>query len=416
MGLSFGEAFAKASADVDSQDFDAGFAAAPPARPHPQPLATTLDEPDQPTYEDEPASLEERTLEPDVDAAQAPSKSLPAAATGLPGTGDPDIGAVDPTQDQPEPEPERDAPGRPDEPAADTTDTAVRPGKPKGGSGGGSAPAVTGPGPAAVPAATQATSSAAAPEPAPSPDRSDPSPPTDQPAAATDVSDQQHQTFAEISTRRKTDHRDAVQAATSVRTRGGSGGGSSPLPQAAMRVLGAKSQPVIRSMPDVIIDRLREMLRAAAVRELSVSDDDARAFSDSLSQASLVLALLVAQLDVGLTVDPATEMAASLLRRSNPLLGSVVSRLTALEDREAGRDALLADATKKLHAVGVTGEVIEQLVAYQVADRGENFLRGNHVVEDAPITHRSALVVRDRARDLTRKQRKLEIEQDWRLR
>jgi hypothetical protein len=61
-----------------------------------------------------------------------------------------------------------------------------------------------------------------------------------------------------------------------------------------------------------------------------------------------------------------------------------------------------------------TSAVIEQSVAYSIADRTENFLRGSHNIHDAPITHKDAIYIRDKARDETQKHRNLERDQDGR--
>ncbi|PUB32553.1 hypothetical protein C8K30_1011079 [Promicromonospora sp. AC04] len=209
---------------------------------------------------------------------------------------------------------------------------------------------------------------------------------------------------------RLTDHQEAVQSAVSAK--GGSGGaeGTAALPQSGFRISGVKSQPHIRSLPDAIVAVLREHLRSAAVRELGVSDTAARDFSQRLSQGTLVTAFLMAQLDVRIDADAATARAAELFRSGDPLLGSVAARLEELEAAEHERDRLLHRLLDELGRVRETNDVIEQAVAYSIADRTENFLRGSHDIRDAPITHKDALFVRDKVRDATRKQAQLERE------
>src|SRR5699024_5238271 len=126
----------------------------------------------------------------------------------------------------------------------------------------------------------------------------------------------------------KTDHQEAVQAAASTATKGGSGSdpdGSSLLPSSGFQLTGSK--PQIRALPKEIITVLREQLRSAATRELKVSDQEARDFSERLSQGSLVTAFLLAQLDLRMEADPTTTRAAELFRSRDPLLGSVVTRM-----------------------------------------------------------------------------------------
>ncbi|WP_340375896.1 hypothetical protein U5640_12515 [Streptomyces sp. SS7] len=210
-----------------------------------------------------------------------------------------------------------------------------------------------------------------------------------------------------------TDHQDAVQSAA---MKGGSGSTAetATLPQSGFRLTGVQSQPHIKALPESIMNALREQLRAAAVRELGVSDSAAREFSQRLSQGTLVTAFLLAQLDLHLDADPATERAVELFRSRDPLLGSVVARLANIEAAERKRDGLLRKLRDELGEVRQTSAVIEQALAYSIADRTENFLRGSHNLHDAPITHKEAIYFRDKAREATRKQLKLERERDGR--
>ncbi|MFJ1733297.1 hypothetical protein [Streptomyces sp. NPDC088254] len=210
-----------------------------------------------------------------------------------------------------------------------------------------------------------------------------------------------------------TDHQDAVQSAA---TKGGSGSTAetATLPQSGFRLAGVQSQPHIKALPESIMNALREQLRAAAVRELGVSDSTAREFSQRLSQGTLVTAFLLAQLDLHLDADPATERAVELFRSRDPLLGSVVARLANIEAAERERDGVLRKLRDELGEVRQTSAVIEQALAYSIADRTENFLRGSHNLHDAPITHKEAIYFRDKAREATRKQLKLERERDGR--
>ncbi|MEU7317478.1 hypothetical protein [Streptomyces sp. NPDC007083] len=215
---------------------------------------------------------------------------------------------------------------------------------------------------------------------------------------------------------RFTDHQDAVQSSTGS-AKGGSGGDEdapAALPRSGFRLSGVKSQPHIKALPDSIISVLREQLRAAAVRELAVPDATAREFSQRLSQGTLVTAFLIAQLDLRLNADPATARAAELFRSQDPLLSSVAARMARLEELEYTMSGGLRRLQDELAAVRATGAVIEQALAYSIADRTENFLRGSHNIHDAPITHKSALYIRDRAREATRKQAGIERDRDGR--
>ncbi|MFD8634684.1 hypothetical protein [Streptomyces sp. NPDC059533] len=207
--------------------------------------------------------------------------------------------------------------------------------------------------------------------------------------------------------------RRAVRSAPSKRG-SGSTAETATLPQSGFRLVGVQSQPHIKALPESVMNALREQLRAAAVRELGVSDSAAREFGRRLSQGTLVVAFLLAQLDLHLDADPATERAVELFRSSNPLLGSVLTRLVSIEAVERERDGLLRKLRDELGEVRQTSAVIEQALAYSIADRTENFLRGSHNLHDAPITHKEAIHLRDMAREATRKQSKLEREREGR--
>ncbi|MDL5199694.1 hypothetical protein [Streptomyces sp. ALI-76-A] len=211
-----------------------------------------------------------------------------------------------------------------------------------------------------------------------------------------------------------TDHQDAVQSAASKGGTGSTTDAAATLPQSGFRLAGVQSQPHIKALPESIMNALREQLRTAAVRELGVSDSAAREFSQRLSQGTLVTAFLLAQLDLHLDADPATERAVELFRSRDPLLGSVVARLANIEAAERERDGLLRKLRDELGEVRQTSAVVEQALAYSIADRTENFLRGSHNLHDAPITHKEAIYLRDKAREATRKQLKLEREREGR--
>lgn len=211
-----------------------------------------------------------------------------------------------------------------------------------------------------------------------------------------------------------TDHQDAVQSASSERGGSGADDTSAVLPQSGFRIGGVQRQPHIKSLPDTIVTVLRRQLQAAAVRELKVTSVEAQEFSDRLSQGTLVTAFLLAQLDLRIDADPATMRAAELFATRDPLLGSVASRLKRIEAHEQDRDRLLAGLKDALAQVRETGAVVEQMLAYSVTDREANFLRGSHNIQQAPFTDREVVAVRDRARELTKKQERVERERDGR--
>lgn len=211
-----------------------------------------------------------------------------------------------------------------------------------------------------------------------------------------------------------TDHQDDAQSAG---VKGGSSSGSQAsagLPSTGFKLTGTDRQPHIKSLPEPIIAALREQLRSAIVRELGASDDQAREFSDRLSQKSLVMAFLLAQLDLRLDVDASTQRAAEMFRIHDPLLGSVVEHLDRMEQNRHSDRVLLQKLHDELDQVRSTSTVIEQAVAYSIADRTENFLRGSHNTEDAPLGHKTAIYIRDRAREAAKKQTTVEAEREGR--
>lgn len=213
---------------------------------------------------------------------------------------------------------------------------------------------------------------------------------------------------------RRSDRRDEAQGSGA---RSGGGGGSDTmtlLPRTGFAVMTAQKQPMIRGLSDPMVSALRGQVRDAAVRELGVSVGDARDFAERLSQSALVMAFLMAQLDVRVETDPGTARAAELLRSRDPLLGAVLARVIDLEKGQLLQQGLLAKVTDSIDEVRETTYVVEQSLAYSIADRTENFLRGSHDIHAAPITHKEAVALRDRARDQTRRQHKLEVERDGR--
>ncbi|WP_030895383.1 hypothetical protein [Streptomyces sp. NRRL F-5053] len=218
---------------------------------------------------------------------------------------------------------------------------------------------------------------------------------------------------------RFTDHQDTVQSSTGGaehrrNNRNKGQGTAAALPQSGFRISGVSSQPHIKALPENIISALREQLRATVVREVAVSDVAAREFTQRLSQGTLVTAFLLARLDLHLDTDPATARAAELFRSCDPLMGSVAARTERLEQLEHATGAEVRRLQAALVKVSETTAVIEQALAYSIADRTENFLRGSHDINDAPITHKDALFLRDRMRDATKKQARIERDREGR--
>lgn len=207
---------------------------------------------------------------------------------------------------------------------------------------------------------------------------------------------------ARISTERKSDQRDAIQSAG--RTGGSSQSTAADLPRSGFRLVDEDSQLQIRYLPSVLSEALRRQVAKAAEREKQVSPREAEVFAKRLSNGALVIAFLMAGLDIRLSTDESTGLAAELFRSEDPLLGSVLSRLDGIADEQV----VAAEQSRHLMAAAVdatkTAAVLEQLVAYSVADRTENFLRYEHDLHKAPITHREVLHLRDRAREETAKQ------------
>ncbi|MDP9904589.1 hypothetical protein [Arthrobacter bambusae] len=229
---------------------------------------------------------------------------------------------------------------------------------------------------------------------------------------AEDVQRRDHDRMRDISAARKSDQRDAIQGAASGVKGGASNGTGDSLPESGFRLLGAESQLMVRNLPFPLMEAMREQLRSGAVRERGVSDSTARGFSKRLSQPALVAAFLLAHFDVRIDTDQATRTAVELFRSQDPLLGSVVERMDALERRENDHSTQLQRLQEALQLVHETSAAIEQAVAYSIADRTENFLRGSHNIHDAPITHKDAIYVRDKVRDETRKRAKFEKDRD----
>lgn len=215
----------------------------------------------------------------------------------------------------------------------------------------------------------------------------------------------------------KTDHQDAVQAAAAGVRGGGGGGGDQDdvnLPRSGFRVGHESTQPNIKNVPDVLVDKMRTQLHAIVVRELGVSEVEAKGFCDRLSQGALTIAFLMAHLDVGLEVDPATDRAAVLFRRHDSLLGSVAQRVDHLQESSAMQHDLLVRTLEALRESHRTQAALEQGLAWLLAEKVEHLGKGVSAAVNLPLSHKSALDARDKLRDATGKQLRLERERDGR--
>ncbi|MFC4048305.1 hypothetical protein ACFOY4_01305 [Actinomadura syzygii] len=217
-----------------------------------------------------------------------------------------------------------------------------------------------------------------------------------------------------VSAHRETDQQDVIQSAASSGKKRGGGYGDASLPNTGFSLPSTAKQPYIRNVPQALTGVLRERLRSAAVREKGVSDAAAQAFCRSLGQTALVTAFLMAQLDVRIDTDASTATAAELFRSQNPLLGSVVARMDELERHEHDQATQLEKLIDDVAAIKQTGQVLEQGLAYAIADKTENLVRGAHNVGVVDPTHRSAMVVRDKIREATASRMRLERERDGR--
>lgn len=215
-----------------------------------------------------------------------------------------------------------------------------------------------------------------------------------------------------VSAERKSDQRDEIQAAKSSTSTGGGGGG--PLPRAGFKLTEDRSQLQIRNLPDELTAELRNRIIAAAQREKGATEDEARAFARRLSLSSLVSAFLMAGLDKRLDADASTSLATDLFRSQDPLLGAAVDRIEKVQEAQDKGLELTNYLTAQSRAQEKTLDVIEQLLAYSVADRTENFLRGSHDIHKAPIAHKDAVFMRDRARDETKRHQQIEVRAEGR--
>lgn len=210
---------------------------------------------------------------------------------------------------------------------------------------------------------------------------------------------------------RHTDEQEAIQAGRDPAGGGSScSGGTTTLPESGFRAYGTDRQLAVRGLPEQVVLRLRAQLRTTAVRELDVEEDEARRFADRLGQASLVMAFLLAQLDLHLDLDPATDTATRLFRSHDPLMGQMVRRMEGLERSERDQTAELDRLQERMREMAALVGAIEHGLAYSIADRTENLARGVAAVGDARLDHRSAVLARDAVREAAARTHRVEAE------
>lgn len=214
-----------------------------------------------------------------------------------------------------------------------------------------------------------------------------------------------------ISAARKSDQRDAIQSAGKS---SGSSSGGADLPRSGFELTEERSQPQIRNLPPALVIELRTRIAQAAVREKGASEKEAADFAKRLSLGSLVIAFLMARLDIRLAADASTSLAAELFRSEDPLLGAALERIEAVQNDQGTGLELVDSLVEAGRRQEKTLAVIEQLLSYSVADKTENFLRGSHDMHQAPIAHKEAVFMRDRARAETNHHRQAEARAEGR--
>lgn len=188
------------------------------------------------------------------------------------------------------------------------------------------------------------------------------------------------------------------------------------LPRTGFRVKTGGRDLLVRNLPKQLLLELRERVRASLERERpELESSDVRGFAESVSQSALVMAFLMATLDIEISVDETTGFVCGLLRAQDPLLGAVVGRLDDLEEQGVEQSEYLALIDGRLRDMERREQALEQMGAFLIADQLENLLRfGEHTVGDFPIMHRSTLRVRDRVREEMVKQQRREREREGR--
>lgn len=162
--------------------------------------------------------------------------------------------------------------------------------------------------------------------------------------------------------------------------------------------LGGMEPPIVRKMPHKLASQLRSELHRALVQHPAVTETQAKTFCEGLSQAAVVTAFLAAHLDIDLPTDPSTTLATTLFRSRSPLLAGVLERLTRLEQTTNETASNLTRVHQDVRELDQRSEIIEQGIAWAVAERAENLVRGANTVKDVDFNHPSAVAMRDKAR------------------
>lgn len=161
---------------------------------------------------------------------------------------------------------------------------------------------------------------------------------------------------------------------------------------------------LVKRIPEMLVDRLR----------LTLASTVGGAFAEQLSAPALITAFLMAKTGMGLQVDANTSVAVDAFRQSDPGLLSVERRLDevlGMLTTESERSA------KTLQTVRETGEAVDGLensVAYLVGDRVTRLSTTDVDETNVDVTQKKVLVVRERIRERTKEQRKLERDREGR--
>ncbi|MGH3977304.1 MAG: hypothetical protein ACRDS9_28920, partial [Pseudonocardiaceae bacterium] len=215
-----------------------------------------------------------------------------------------------------------------------------------------------------------------------------------------------------------TDQQEAIQTAAqgSTRTAAGAGGSAPNSAEAVSAQVGRSAglapagllnrtgfalrgveTPIVRKLPDKIDFQLRSELSRALAQDPAVTGAQAKRFCDGLSQGALVVAFLAAHLDLDLPTDTSTTLTTALFRSRSPLLAGVLERLTRLEQTTVETASNLAKVHQDVRELDQRSEIIEQGVAWAVAERAENLVRGANTVRDVDFNHPAAVAMRDKA-------------------
>lgn len=171
---------------------------------------------------------------------------------------------------------------------------------------------------------------------------------------------------------------------------------------------GGAASPVVRKLPERLEAELRAELRRALAQDPAVTEAQAKRFSEGLSQGAVTVAFLAAHLDIDLSTDASTTLATALFRSQSPLLAAVLERLTRLEHTALQTAGDLTRIRQDVHGLDQRSEIIEHGIAWAVAERAENIVRGAATVKEVEFNHPSAIAMRDKARSEIKELRRRE--------